>query len=367
MKKLYLVILFVVLVFNNNLKAEDMFIPKHDVIDIKESQNTADNKNTNDSMLKLESDVKKLQSESSKLVAVETPKSQNKTENTLIPQTEVDKSQSETDNFSWQEEISKLNLEVEDLKDKVMQQDQEAKNLKDELSEYKRKEELDNTRALRIERLKNILAKPVFSSKEIEDTDFNYAYSAILLGNLDQARESLLKFLAKDVKNNPLYYKETAVEQQPSRELIKDPLNVEGKSTMTEGSVERNNSQPNAPVATQKVVDEDFLASYQRAIDKANFLLGEIYLIDIQPKESVPFLVEAYNKSKDPDVIMLSLIGITESFSILKRYPEACVSIQRIERTLAKIKEIDPEYELRPSDLSFIERIRDISNCNIQE
>ncbi|MCL2567652.1 MAG: hypothetical protein FWE18_06145 [Alphaproteobacteria bacterium] len=287
---------------------------------------------------------------------------------TLVPEDKVKQSQSADDNFSWQEEISKLNLEVEDLKDKVMQQDQESKNLKDELAEYKKKEELDNTRSLRIERLKSILGKPVFSVKDIEDSDVDYAFSAILLGNLDQAKQSLTSFLAKDVKDNPNYYKEIETQPQPSRELIKDPLNVEGRSTMSEGSVERNNAVENsAPAVKQKVVDEDFIASYQRTVDKVNFLLGEIYLINIQPKESVPFLVAAYNKSKDPDIIMLSLIGITESFAILKKYPEACVSIQRIERTMTKIKEIDPEYELRPSDLSFIERIREMSNCNTQE
>ena len=79
----------------------------------------------------------------------------------------------------------------------------------------------------------------------------------------------------------------------------------------------------------------------------------------IQPKESVPLLVEAYNKSKDPDVIILSIIVITESFVILKKHPEACVSIQRIERTLEKIKKIDSDYELSPSDVSFIERIKE--------
>lgn len=291
-----------------------------------------------------------------------------KAEETLVPQAEVQQSQKGDDNFSWQEEISKLNLEVEDLKDKVMQKDIESKNLQDELSEYKKREELDNTRALRIERLKSILGKPVFSVKDIEDDDLNFAFSAILLGNIDQAKESLIKFLAKDVKDNPNYYKEVEVSQEPARELIKDPLNVEGKSTMSSGSVERNNmAEASAPVAKQRVVNEDFLVSYQQTVDKANFLLGEIYLINIQPKEAVPYLVEAYNKSKDPDIIMLSLIGITESFSILKKYPEACVSIQRIERTMAKIKEIDPEYELRPSDISFIERIKEVSSCNTQE
>lgn len=291
-------------------------------------------------------------------------------ETTLIPQSEVNKSQNiPTDDFSWQEEISKLNLEVEDLKDQVMQQDQEAKSLKEELESYRKKEEENNTRSLRIERLKRILSQPVFSVQDIEDKDLELAFSAILLNNLEQAKESFIKFLAKDVKENPNYYKIVEVPANPPKRLIKDPLNVNGERDTVEVIEENNNTREEVTteVIKKTVVDEDFINAYQKTLDKANYLVGEIYLIDIQPKESVPYLVEAYNKSKDPDIIILSLIGITESFVILKKFPEACVSIQRIERTLEKIKQIDPEYQLTPSDISFIERIKETSSCNISE
>lgn len=290
-------------------------------------------------------------------------------EKTLIPQTEVSKTQNiKFDDMSWQDEISRLTLEVEDLKDQVMQQDQESKSLKEELESYRKKEDQDNTRSIRIERLKRILSQPVFSVEDIEDKDIEFSYSAILLNNLDQAKKSLQAFLEKDIKNNPHYYKEIDVEVVEKKELIKDPLNISGQRENSSFSKDLESTHNNKAIdKKEKVIDEEFVANYQKTVDKTNYLLGEIYLIDIQPKESVPYLVEAYNKSKDPDIIVLSLIGITESFAILKKYPEVCVSVQRIERTLEKIKQIDADYVLSPSDESFIERMKETANCKISE
>jgi TolA-binding protein len=292
-----------------------------------------------------------------KIIAIET---------TLIPQAEVAKTQNvPADDFSLQDEISKLNLEVEDLKDQVMQQEQESKGLKEELESYRKKEEENNTRSLRIERLKRILSQPVFSVQEVEDKDLDFAYSAILLNNLKEAKEGFIRFLAKNVKDNPNYYKIVKVPISTPKKLIKDPLNINAEKDNLEVIEENNNTRQE--VKEEKIVDEDFVNNYQKSLDKANYLLGEIYLVDIQPKEAVPYLVEAYNKSKDPDIIILSLIGITESFVILKKSPEACVSIQRIERTLEKIKQSDPDYEITPSDISFIELIKETSSCNVSE
>ncbi len=291
-------------------------------------------------------------------------------EKDLIPEIEVNKIQNKKiEDLSWQDEISKLTLEVEDLKDQVVLQEEEKKELKKELEEYRKKEESNNTRVLRIERLKRILSKPVFSVEEIDDKNLEFAYSAILLSNIEQAKVNLSSFIGKNIKDNPNYYKEVEIPIKKTKELIKDPLNVNGQrgiSVVPDNMGDVNNKNP-FETKKEKIVDTDFVANYQKALDKANYLIGEIYLVEINPQESVPYLVEAYNKSKDPDIIILSLIGITESYTILKKYPEACVSIQRIERTLERIKQIDPDYILSPSDESFIERIKEISLCQASE
>ena len=243
-------------------------------------------------------------------------------------QQEVVNNAIEVDQESVQEEIRKLSTDLDELKHQLSIKEDEKSKLKLELDSYKTNEAKVAERKNQIENFILLIEKDPFIIKEIVDQDYNDALQAIRLENIDIASKYLIVFLGKKNKYQADTNEQALTEQQ------------------------------------QKDKEEEFKVNVQRMKDKANFLLGYINTINISYTDAIPYFASSYQQSEDQDLILLSLIGLMESFDHLNKEKEVCLTITRYYDSLKQIQNINRDWTWGIAQKTAVESLDIKYHCN---
>jgi hypothetical protein len=214
------------------------------------------------------------------------------------------------------EENQRLNKELEDLKQRLLQEEIEKKKAQDSLASQKNKNQLAKVKAGQISALKSKMAREPLIYKDAEDVDYNIAYQAIFLGDLEKAESHLNAFLQK---NNT------------------DVLSL-GSST--------NNA-----------------ADIKRLQHKAMYLMAEIKLINDTPRDALVMFANAYRDSDDSRLILISLLGMVETFEVLDRGQELCLTVAKVSNVVSQIRAVDTSFRLEEDQRVFLQFVSKKFNC----
>ncbi len=253
--------------------------------------------------------------------------------------------------LSVEEELVKLHLEVEILKETLSKAEEKLKTTELDLENYKAKEKEHLLKTAKLNHYRDYIISDIFAKDVVADNEYNFAYKSFILDNLVESKKNLTMFLAKDIKLAQNYIKRASTENK----------NISSSIEINPLSSDKSLEQQQEKMA----IDEDFVLAYNQQRDKANYMLGAISILENNPKDAILYFVDAYNGSKDPNLIIYSLIGIAEGFMLLHKTSETCLTLSKVNNTISQIKEIEPSYLLNVYNTQIIEELNVSASCPI--
>jgi hypothetical protein len=188
-----------------------------------------------------------------------------------------------------QEEITQLNIQLDQLNKKLKDQELKNNDLQDQISVYKQNEIKNKSIELKTQELKELIARLKFDQNVIDDKDYEMSLTAIKLNNLSEASAYLVLFFLKEP---------TLEKYQPKEDLTQEQKDL-------------------------------WMAKFENTLERANFLLGEIKLLNGEFSDAVSYLAKSYILSKNSEIIIKSLLSMITSFSNTDKSQELCIAAQR--------------------------------------
>lgn len=250
-----------------------------------------------------------------------------------------------------EDEIVKLRKEVDNLNTELKQKEEAEENLKKELTQYQTQQQLQQDYNSQLTDLQQTILKEPFLTKDIEDGDYNLAYQSVSLGNIKYAEEHLKLFVNKDFKSVSLEGFGPTVPQ------VSENTNVPGDTDKSNNIAQQNAAN------TKTEQKKEYLLATQNLKDKAYYILGVINLINLDPKEAINNLSQAYKESNKANLVLLSLVKIIKAFDMLERKDEVCLTVKNFNSTLNQVQEADNEFTFPPQYITPVKETAVKYNC----
>ncbi|MFL1780735.1 hypothetical protein ABSA28_00429 [Candidatus Hepatincolaceae symbiont of Richtersius coronifer] len=229
-------------------------------------------------------------------------------------------------NFAEQE-IIRLNQELEALKTQINEKELSEKQINLELETYKSKEALRIAKQNRLKNLQILLTSTLFGNKDSLDKDYRFAYQAIMLGSIEEGIKQFKVYLAKQEKeDNKILTNQTAIKEDPSQ--------------------------------IAKLNDKETSINA-----KANFILGELLTIESDLRSALVHFAESYKQTQSIDISLLSLINMASLFDLLNRQDELCITLKRFDDDLSMIIANSLKSDIAAKYFNIIDDLKKTNQC----